>query len=135
MNKVEWTNETGVYDFSGNEGFTYKIDFTDGTYYFGKKTFIKRLRYPPLKGKKRVRLVKRESDWRKYEGSCERRYGRVVQKKTILKIHNTKGQMNFGEIELLVKERVLHKADCLNFVIPKQWYAGNVGARKIKWVT
>ena len=111
---MEWQNETGTNTFTGYYGFTYRIDFTDGTIYFGKKNFAKTLRYPPLKGKTRVRIVQRESDWRKYEGSCKRRYGRVIQRKTIIGLSKSKGRLTHDENALLYKEKVLTRMDVLN---------------------
>jgi len=130
---VKWRYDGDERDFSSYIGFLYRIDFTDGSCYFGKKNFTKQLRYKPLKGKKRVRLVTRESDWRTYEGSSTEKGTRVVQRKTILKLCRTKGELNYGEVEMLVNERVLFRADCLNKNIPKNWYASNCGAKKWKW--
>ena len=129
----EWINETGIYDFSKYEGFTYRVDYTDGSCYFGKKNFIIRKTLPPLKGTKRKRKVLRESDWRKYRGSSEWGKYKCVQKRTILKLFKTKGALTYGEVELLVKERVLFRADCLNNNISGKFYPANVGAKKIKW--
>lgn len=130
----EWFNETGTDDFSGNEGFTYKILYTDGTVYFGKKNFIARKTLPPLKGYKRKRKVVKESNWRTYEGSSDWGKFKCVQKKTILRLFKTKGALTYGEVELLVRERVLFRIDCLNNNISGKFYPTNVGAGKTIWM-
>jgi len=129
----DWHNETNETDFSGNEGFTYRIDYTDGSYYYGKKNFLSRTTLPPLKGYKRKRKVVKESNWRKYKGSSKHGKLKCVQKKTILKLFKTKGALTYGEVELLVTERVLFKLDCLNDNISGKFYAKNIGRKKIKW--
>ena len=133
MNKVEWTNETGIKNFTGYEGFTYRIDYTDGTVYFGKKNFTTTRRLPPLRGYKRKRTVIKESNWRSYTGSSDWGKSRVPRKKTILNVFKSKGALTFGEVELLCAERVLFRADCLNNNISGKFYPANIGARKIKW--
>ena len=135
MHKVEWTNETGIRDFSGYEGFTYRIDYTDGTVYFGKKNFTTTRRINPLKGYKRKRTVVKESNWRSYTGSSEWGKPRVVKRKTILNLFESKGALTFGEVELLCRERVLFRVDCLNNNISGKFYPTNVGARKTIWKT
>ena len=134
MHKVEWTNETGIRNFSGYEGFTYKIIYSDNTVYFGKKNFLVRRTLPPLKGYKRKRKQVVESNWRKYNGSTDWGRFKVVQKKSILQVFKTKGALTFGEVELLCRERVLFRLDCLNNNISGKFYPTNVGARKTKWV-
>jgi len=133
MNKVEWTNESGITNFTGHEGFTYRIDYTDSTTYFGKKNFTTTRRLPPLKGKKRKRIIVKESNWRTYVGSSDWGSKKVPRRKTILNIFNSKGSLTFGEVELLIRERVLFRADCLNNNISGKFYPANVGARKIQW--
>lgn len=135
MPSVKWTNETGTRDFTGYEGFTYKIEYTDGTCYFGKKNFAINTTLPPLKGKKRKRKVVKESNWRDYTGSTDWGKFKCIQKRTILRLFKTKGALTYGEVELLVQERVLFRADCLNNNISGKFYPANVGARKIKWKT
>ena len=53
-------------------GFVYLITNLDNDKkYIGKKWFWSTKKLPPLKGKKRKRTVKKESDWMKYFGSSE----------------------------------------------------------------
>lgn len=52
--------------------FVYCIENkTKRRFYIGKARFYDKRRYPPLKGRKRIRLVKIESKWRDYTGSSE----------------------------------------------------------------
>lgn len=132
---IGWTNESGVSDFTGMEGFTYRIEYTDGTVYFGKKNFTINRTLPPLKGKKRKRKVVKESNWRSYEGSSDWGSYKVAQRKCILKVFRTKGALTYGEVELLVQERVLFRVDCLNNNISGKFYPANVGRRKTIWKT
>ena len=75
---MHWVNRSGQNDFTGYYGFIYCIKYTDGTIYYGKKSFIKAIRRKPLKGRTRVRLDTVESDWRKYAGSSKDAGTRVV---------------------------------------------------------
>jgi len=133
MSKVEWTNETGTKNFTGMEGFTYEIMYTDNTVYYGKKNFTTQRTLPPLKGYKRKRKTVKESNWMDYTGSSDWGNKKVVQKKTILQVFKTKGALTYGEVELLVSRRVLFRMDCLNNNISGRFYPANVGARKIQW--
>ena len=70
-----WTYEGQPFTsdmISDNVGFVYQItNLQNGKKYIGKKWFWSTKKLPPLKGKKRKRTVKKESDWMKYFGSSE----------------------------------------------------------------
>lgn len=69
MTMTDWDNIPS--DISSYQGFVYRITNLDtGRMYIGKKFYWKALRRKPLKGKKRVRIDRVESDWRCYWGSC-----------------------------------------------------------------
>ncbi len=54
-------------------GFVYIItNITNGMKYIGKKQIVKKTKRPPLKGKKRKRIIVGESDWKTYTGSSDR---------------------------------------------------------------
>ena len=81
-------------DVGDNYGFVYNItNLTNGRQYIGRKYFWSH-RKPP--GKKR--RVKKESDWKKYYGSCPElkedieRLGRQNFSRTILSLHKTSWQ-------------------------------------------
>ena len=92
-----------------NFGFVYLItNLTNGRKYIGRKYFWS-FRKPP--GKKRK--VKKESDWKKYYGSCPElkedieRLGRQNFSRTILSLHKTPGKTNFEETRQLFINGVL----------------------------
>jgi hypothetical protein len=90
-------------------GFVYLItNLQNGRRYIGRKYFWS-FRKPP--GKKRK--VKKESDWKKYYGSCPElkedieRLGRQNFSRTILSLHKTPGKTNFEETRQLFLNGVL----------------------------
>lgn len=102
-------------------GFVYLVvDNNNGMKYIGKKNFFSTKRLRPLKGKKRRRVVKSESDWKLYYGSSEE-----VQKllnedgekrftRYILRLCKTKGEMSYYETKEQIDREVLFK--------PKEYY-------------
>ena len=96
-------------DVLDNYGFVYLItNLSNQRLYIGRKVFWFH-RKPP--GKKR--RVKKESDWKKYYGSCDelkedvKLLGNHMFRREILSLHLTKGKTNFGETEALFKNNVL----------------------------
>ena len=92
-----------------NFGFVYLItNIQSGKRYIGRKYFWS-FRKPP--GKKR--RVKKESDWKKYYGSCPELkedielLGRQNFSRTILSLHKTPGKTNFEETKQLFIHGVL----------------------------
>ena len=92
-----------------NFGFVYLItNLTNGRKYIGRKYFWS-FRKPP--GKKRK--VKKESDWKKYYGSCPElkedieQLGRQNFSRAILSLHKTPGKTNFEETRQLFVNGVL----------------------------
>ena len=90
-------------------GFVYLItNKINGRKYIGRKYFWS-FRKPP--GKKR--RVKKESDWKKYYGSCPElkedieQFGRQNFSRTILSLHKTPGKTNFEETRQLFAHGVL----------------------------
>jgi len=90
-------------------GFVYLItNIQNGRKYIGRKYFWS-FRKPP--GKKRK--VKKESDWRKYYGSCPElkedveKFGKENFSRTILSLHKTAGRTNFEETRQLFINGVL----------------------------
>jgi len=54
-------------------GFVYVItNLLNGKKYIGKKQIERKIKKPPLKGKKRKRVVIGESDWKTYTGSSDK---------------------------------------------------------------
>ena len=104
-NGVAFTGE----DIGDHFGFVYLItNIQNGRKYIGRKYFWS-FRKPP--GKKRK--VKKESDWRKYYGSCPElkedveKFGKENFSRTILSLHKTAGRTNFEETRQLFVNGVL----------------------------
>ena len=82
-----------------------------GKRYIGRKYFWQ-LRKPRGGG----RRVKSESDWKKYYGGSSeltedrKQFGNLVFKRDILKLHKTKGLVNFEETRQLFINNVLTEA-------------------------
>ena len=109
-------------------GFVYRIaNLTNQRQYIGRKYFWS-FRTPP--GKKRK--VKKESDWRKYYGSCPElkediiKYGKQHFSRTILSLHKTKGKTNFEETRQLFYHNVLTEE--LDAGVPR-YYNSNILSR------
>ena len=114
-----------IHDFYG---FVYNItNLTNQRQYIGRKYFWSH-RKPP--GKKR--RVKKESDWKKYYGSCPelkeeiRQFGKQNFSRIILSLHHTKGKTNYEETRQLFKNKVL--TEQLDDGTPK-YYNSNILSR------
>ena len=119
-------------------GFVYNItNLTNQRQYIGRKYFWSH-RKPP--GKKR--RVKKESDWKKYYGSCPElkedieQFGRQNFSRTILSLHKTPGKTNFEETRQLFINGVLtesldsgvpayYNSNILSRYFRKDYYDGN----------
>ena len=115
-------------DVGDNYGFVYNItNLTNGRQYIGRKYFWSH-RKPP--GKKR--RVKKESDWKKYYGSCPElkedieRLGRQNFSRTILSLHKTPGKTNYEETRQLFTNNVL--TESLDNGVPR-YYNSNILSR------
>ena len=109
-------------------GFVYRItNNLNGREYIGRKYFWSH-RKPP--GKKR--RVKKESDWKKYYGSCPElkedieQFGRQNFSRTILSLHKTPGKTNFEETRQLFVNGVL--TESLDNGVPR-YYNSNILSR------
>ena len=115
-------------DINDLYGFVYRItNNLNGREYIGRKYFWSH-RKPP--GKKR--RVKKESDWKKYYGSCPElkedieRLGRQNFSRTILSLHKTPGKTNFEETRQLFINGVL--TESLDSGVPR-YYNSNILSR------
>ena len=124
-----------IHDFYG---FVYLItNLSNKRQYIGRKYFWSH-RKPP--GKKR--RVKKESDWKKYYGSCPElkadieQFGRQNFSRTILSLHKTPGKTNFEETRQLFIHGVLtesldtggpkyYNSNILSRYFRKDYYDGN----------
>ncbi len=106
-------------------GFVYLItNLSNQRLYIGRKVFWFH-RKPPEK----KRREKKESDWKKYYGSCDelkedvKLLGTHMFRREILSLHLTKGKTNFAETEALFKNNVL--TESMDDGIPK-YYNSNI---------
>lgn len=109
MNDIEFTDAP-----DNIEGFVYVItDKRNDKKYVGKKKFWSVTRKPPLKGKTRKRVVRKESDWMKYYGSSELvnqllvEHGEDNFHREIIHLCKTKGEMSYLEAKEQFDRNVL----------------------------
>mgnify|MGYP003118432597 FL=1 len=109
MNNIEFTEAP-----DDIEGFVYVItDKRNDKKYVGKKKFWSVTRKPPLKGKTRKRVVRKESDWMKYYGSSELvnqllvEHGEDNFHREIIHLCKTKGEMSYLEAKEQFDRNVL----------------------------
>lgn len=108
-------------ELSNYVGFVYCITELDtGKKYIGKKFFWSTRKLPPLKGQKRRRTVKKQSDWMKYYGSSEELKLLVETKggdayhREILRLCKTKGECSYYEAKEQFDRDVLFKDEYYN---------------------
>lgn len=105
-------------------GFIYEIkNNLNNKKYIGKKQIVKKIKRPPLKGKKNKRSILTESDWKTYSGSCRElnedidSQGKEHFAFTILKICYNKWELSYYEAELQFKLGVLLSSEYYNGII------------------
>ena len=128
-NGKEFTSEM----IGDNVGFVYVItNNADGKMYVGKKQFQSKTKLPPLKGKKRKRIVIKESDWMSYYGSSElvkelvESQGCDAFKREILHLCTSKGEMSYLELIEQVERKVLLSDDYYNNIIQVRIHGSHV---------
>ena len=131
---IEFTSEM----IDDNIGFVYMIiDLSNNKKYIGKKLFVSTTRLPPLKGKTRKRVVRKESDWKKYFGSSEEVKALVESagqdnfKREILHLCKTRGEMSYIEAKLQFQYDVLLRDDFYNAFIGCKIHEKTVKGLKI----
>jgi hypothetical protein len=124
-------------------GFIYKITYTNGTHYFGKKNVYKKVRLPALKsgeqrpnseriGKnvkgKRVYfdVQTKETDWLTYTGSSEKTEGLEILNKQILALAESKRELTYLEAKCLFWEGAIEDPDCHNINILNLFFKDNL---------
>lgn len=121
-----WYYEDKEYNPSEDElsnwvGFVYLITEKEtGKKYVGKKFFWSTRKLPPLKGQKRRRTKKTQSDWMKYYGSSEElkllveERGGDAYHREILHLCKTKGECSYLEAKEQFDRDVLLRDDYYN---------------------
>lgn len=104
-------------------GFVYEIITPDGLRYIGQKHMVKIIKRPPLKGKKRRRICKVESDWRKYVSSSNvikediAKNGKKGYDFVILRFCSCKWELTYVETMIQFETDVLFDDKSLNGII------------------
>jgi hypothetical protein len=105
-------------------GFIYEIvNTTTGRKYIGKKQIVRKVKRPPLKGRKNKRCILKESDWKTYTGSCRelnediQALGKENFAFTILKICYNKWELAYEETKLQIQSEVLLSDKYYNGII------------------
>ena len=124
------------FDSSDLAGFVYLItDLNNGKKYVGKKNLWSTRRLRPLKGQKRRRVKKLESDWRDYFGSNEEvkllveNEGRERFKREILRLCKSKGEMTYFEMKEQIDREVLFRDDYYN-----EFIGGKIHSKHLKGI-
>lgn len=120
-------------DIDDNAGFVYRItNTTNGHDYIGRKFFTRKLKRPPLKGKKNKRISTVETDWKTYWGSSDRlhadilRLGKDKFKREIICVCKNRGHTNYMEAHYQFKEGVLLRDNNYNGIINIRLGIGSV---------
>lgn len=131
-----WTYKEKLFeseDIGDYIGFVYLItDLSNNKKYIGKKNFWSTRKLPPLKGKTRKRVTKKESDWKDYFGSSEQvkllveSHGRNNFKREILHLCNSKGMMSYLEAKEQFDREVLFSDEYYNEFIGCKIHAKHV---------
>lgn len=121
----------------GYVGFVYEIlDKSTMKKYIGKKGLVSIKRLPPLKGKKRKRVVRKQSDWATYYGSSElvktliEEHGTENFERKVLRLCKTKGEMSYYEAKLQFEFDVLLSDDFYNEFVGCKIHAKHIGHLK-----
>ena len=120
-------------------GFIYLIEYTDNSKYIGKKKCFsvtkkhfgkKKLATITDKRLKTYEYITKESNWRRYEGSCELSKRKEIKRKTILEYCKSKIDLTYKEAEYLFAYNALFDTDFLNANIMSCFYAGTITGSK-----
>lgn len=110
-------------DITKYKAFVYLItNLVDGRQYIGKKLTESTITRPPLKGQKRKRKIRSESDWRDYWSSSDElkadveRLGEENFKREIIHLCTNKGTASYLEAKEQMINEVLEN--------PEKWYNG-----------
>lgn len=135
-------------------GFVYKIIFTDGSKYIGKKNLyttktVKSLKNDKLRpntvnrifkntGKgfrQKFDIIKKESDWKTYQGSAKECKNKTVERKEILQYAYSHQELTYLETKMLFKYDVLESAYYINDNILGKFYRGKLYGEETNTIT
>ena len=128
-NSVECFESTGHWIYNtpiptNTFGFIYKITNNhNGRMYIGKKQIQRKVKMPPLKGRKNKRIKICESDWKAYTGSCNElnehieQHGKDNFTFEILQLCESKWELSYEEAKLQFQVDVLVNESYYNGII------------------
>ena len=108
----------------GAIGFIYIITYSDGKKYIGSKVALSERRVKPLVGmrKNAVRTVLKETDWKKYNGSCKTETTASIVSKEILQFVSTRRTLTYLETKALFCNGAIEKEEYMNKnILGKFW--------------
>lgn len=121
-NSYDWKNVPE--DIEPYVGFVYLItNCTTGRRYIGKKLFWTFKKQKPLKGQKRRRITRVQTDWREYWSSCNElqadiaKLGKDKFTRQILSCHMVRFAWSYTEANELFKNDVLSDPGYYNQII------------------
>lgn len=124
MDFGHWILKEGVELNENTFGFIYEIvNNINNKKYIGKKQCFMRIKKKPLKGYKRNRISKGESDWKNYTSSSKDlnedivKYGKENFTFNIIKTCDSKWSLAYFEIKEQLEKNVLLKDDYYNGII------------------
>jgi len=126
--KMQWIDsrtgeEFNLSDYPEAFGFIYRIDYTNGQFYLGKKNFFNKVVLPKNSNRKKKEIIYRESiGWKSYIGSTKLAGDLKIKQKTILELASTKRALTYLEIKLLFKYDAIFNEKCLNQNIGGLYY-------------
>ena len=124
MDFGHWILKEGVELNENTFGFIYEIvNNVNNKKYIGKKQCFMRIKRKPLKGYKRNRISKAESDWKSYTSSSKDlnedivKYGKDNFTFNIIKTCDSKWSLAYFEIKEQLERNVLLRDDYYNGII------------------
>jgi len=124
MDYGHWILEENVEIKEDTFGFLYEItNKITNKKYIGKKQCFMRIKRKPLKGYKRNRISKSESDWKAYTSSSKelnediKKYGKDNFQFKIIKTCNSKWSLAYYEIKEQIDKHVLLRDYYYNGII------------------
>lgn len=106
----------------GCTDFVYMIEYTNGQLYIGKKNIQSKRKRPPLKGKKRNRILMIKHPFVNYKGSHEAAEDLEIKCKEILYQCSTKKASTYLEAALLFHHDAIFDPSYLNENISGTFY-------------
>jgi len=124
MDYGHWILEEDIKVTEDTFGFLYEItNIITNRKYIGKKQCFMRIKRKPLKGYKRNRISKAESDWKNYTSSSKelnediKKYGKDNFQFKIIRTCNSKWSLAYYEIKEQIDKNVLLKENYYNGII------------------